>query len=437
MEIKVSVIIPVFNPGERMQKCISSLLEQSLKEIEIILIDDVCTDGTSEYIKACAQKDPRIRLLTNTSNIGPGRSRNRGIEAARGEYLSFVDADDYVSPDFLDNLYSEAVTSDADVAKGILCFINLRGECSTEKSFALNAKILKRMKSGQPVYPIYITEHQAAVYRRDMVISNKIFYGTSGNAEDEFFLMQICCATDKIQITNKGVYYYVEREGSRFRDISLKRVGEEILSLKEMMRFMASRDMHSAEDLRYIAGQEMAALGFINVMMEKEKNSGELIDMQTELRSLITQYPWAEEINDAYLIVRAFLTDDLNLAPPHVMTPEVPYEFLYRNALEWIRYLSIHPSYMGLGAWFLNNAVKQVALSPGARRETKDRLSSLRSQASRLPYNDPALKNYQKLRVLIRTGLNLYGIGNTRAGKLFSRFLKRRREMKSRESYHP
>ena len=106
---KVSVIVPVFNPGPDFDRCLESLRGQTLADIEMIFVDDCGTDGAMEQVRAAAGEDPRIRIIANPENLGPGLSRNAGIEAARGEYISFVDADDHISPDFLELLHDKAV----------------------------------------------------------------------------------------------------------------------------------------------------------------------------------------------------------------------------------------------------------------------------------------------------------------------------------------
>ena len=102
LNIKVSVIVPVYNPGNGIRKCIQSLRDQTLKEIEILFVDDCGTDHSMSLVEKAAGIDRRIRIIRNEKNSGAGPSRNRGINEAAGKYLSFIDPDDYVFPDFLE-----------------------------------------------------------------------------------------------------------------------------------------------------------------------------------------------------------------------------------------------------------------------------------------------------------------------------------------------
>jgi glycosyltransferase involved in cell wall biosynthesis len=119
-EIKVSVIIPVYNEETYLVQCLQSILEQSLKNIEIICVDDGSSDRSVELIEKFQKKDSRIRLIRQ-KNAGGGAARNRGALAARGEYLSFLDADDYFEPTML-----EKMAEKLDETKSDLCICKVR-----------------------------------------------------------------------------------------------------------------------------------------------------------------------------------------------------------------------------------------------------------------------------------------------------------------------
>ena len=114
-EIKVSVIMPVYNAGEYLYRAISDVLSQSLKEIELICIDDGSNDGSKKIIKKFAGRDSRVKVISQ-SNSGPSVARNRGIEIAVGEYMMFLDADDFFEPDLIKTLYEMAKEHTLDIA---------------------------------------------------------------------------------------------------------------------------------------------------------------------------------------------------------------------------------------------------------------------------------------------------------------------------------
>lgn len=112
---KVSVIVPIYNAGPYLSKCLQSLVNQTLKEIEIILVLDCPTDGSDLIAKSFAAQYPNIILIQNQDNSHIGISRNKGIEKATGEYIGFSDHDDYCSPEMYKELYLAAKNNHADV----------------------------------------------------------------------------------------------------------------------------------------------------------------------------------------------------------------------------------------------------------------------------------------------------------------------------------
>ena len=117
---KVSVIIPVYNTEKYLRRCFDSVVNQTLSDIEIICINDCSTDNSLEILQEYASKDKRIKLIDFKVNKGAAIARNIGIDAATGEYIGFVDSDDFVDLDFYEKLYKKAAETGADAVKGKL-----------------------------------------------------------------------------------------------------------------------------------------------------------------------------------------------------------------------------------------------------------------------------------------------------------------------------
>ena len=100
----ISVIVPVYRVEEYLERCVKSILSQTYKNLEVILVDDGSPDQCPAICDACAEKDARVKVI-HQENKGLSGARNAGIDAASGEYLAFVDSDDYVSPHFIEELY--------------------------------------------------------------------------------------------------------------------------------------------------------------------------------------------------------------------------------------------------------------------------------------------------------------------------------------------
>ena len=114
--MKISIIVPVYNVGKYLKICLDSLVNQNFNlEYQIILVDDCSTDDSLKIIQNYSLKHKNIVLLKNDKNEGPGNTRNKGIKYAEGEYILFLDADDFISLDALSIIYDEAKKNNADV----------------------------------------------------------------------------------------------------------------------------------------------------------------------------------------------------------------------------------------------------------------------------------------------------------------------------------
>ena len=119
--IQISIIIPVYNTEKYIQKCIDSLYQQNLN-IEIIFIDDGSTDNSKEIINNYSKKDDRIKVLSQ-NNQGPAVARNLGLEVAQGNYIAFLDSDDWIENNSLEMLYNVAIEFDVDMIMGNTLFL--------------------------------------------------------------------------------------------------------------------------------------------------------------------------------------------------------------------------------------------------------------------------------------------------------------------------
>ena len=113
--ISVSVVMPIYNAADYLRPALDSVISQTLRDVEIICVDDGSTDHSLAILKEYQKRDPRIRIVTET-NAGPAKARNNGLRRARGEYLSFLDADDFFEPTMLEALYRTAKEKDLDIA---------------------------------------------------------------------------------------------------------------------------------------------------------------------------------------------------------------------------------------------------------------------------------------------------------------------------------
>ena len=313
--IKVSVIIPVYNPGDGIRKCIESLRNQSLKEIEMIFVDDCGTDGAMDLVKEAARRDERIRYTVNPENMGSGISRNRGIEIAKGEYLAFVDADDYLPEDFLERLYAKGRETGADIVKGDRVLVEESGKKIVEtRPDNLNERIRKGLQQGKNLCLLFTYNYWTAIYRREHVMACGARFGTTRNSQDTTFQLRVCFGTRKIAFEEGAVYCYVARENSRIRDFSQRRLEAELLAVKEKADFLKSVHADEETAARYIVEQIpiLLKLEASMALMPGKKELAE--DFFHSLRALIKGLPYCSKISSFNLILNAFVEYGANLS---------------------------------------------------------------------------------------------------------------------------
>lgn len=200
----LSVIIPVYNAKEHIEKCLNGILCQKLNNIEIIIINDKSTDNTDKILEEYKKRDKRIVLINNDKNIGTGASRNKGILFARGEYIGFVDNDDFISDDYFLNLYNKIKENDFDIA------VNLKIENHTKnksKTHLLAPNDLKEIVFVQRTAP------WAKIFKKSFLIKNNIKFDLT-RGEDIFPAFMSIVLTEKITYSKKGTYHCLIRDNS-------------------------------------------------------------------------------------------------------------------------------------------------------------------------------------------------------------------------------
>ncbi|RGP08801.1 glycosyltransferase family 2 protein [Parabacteroides gordonii] len=208
MDIKVSIIIPVYNVAPFLDKCLSSCVNQTFQDIEIIVVNDGSRDESSQIIAAYAAIDDRIKVITK-ENQGLIYARKSGLEVACGEYVFHLDGDDYIEPNAIEILYEEAIKQDADyvVANYYDVLGNERHEVwrnSRMKGLSGEAFFLCMLRGGYELW--------ARLIRRSLC--DDIIYKPVVNGEDLFTTMQIVLKVKKPVVVDACLYNYVKRTGS-------------------------------------------------------------------------------------------------------------------------------------------------------------------------------------------------------------------------------
>lgn len=245
--MKVSIVVPIYNTSALLDRCIESLINQSYKDIEILLIDDGSTDSSRQVCAYWAEKDNRVKYI-HQENGGLSQARNTGIDNAGGQYLCFVDSDDCVSPFFVENLLDMATTSGTKIA---VCGYRITDETTTVDMIAAPAiefatEILDTKEYFERIYT-----DKEIIY---VIACNKIFHRSIFDSlrfekgklnEDEGIVHRTIGQCEKIAVNYRPLYLYTMRQGSIMKSGGFRPAKMDILGFwQDRMDYFRQNSWH-------------------------------------------------------------------------------------------------------------------------------------------------------------------------------------------------
>lgn len=220
---KVSVIIPVYNVEKCLRQCLDSVVNQTLKDIEIICVNDGSPDNCGDILKEYANKDNRI-IVINQQNQGCDVARRNGLTRATGEYIALLDSDDYIDENYYKELYNVAKKYNADMSATDQVIVKCEGKTYT-KYVGINkkAKLLQKIEDkGQLIIATGLVWNK--LYKKSFIEKYKIDVSSINTAAgDNYFSAVATIFADKIAITHKAIYYYIIRSNSMTQSYKKKK----------------------------------------------------------------------------------------------------------------------------------------------------------------------------------------------------------------------
>ena len=214
----ISIIIPVYNVNNYLDRCVQSVLTQSYPDLEVILVDDGSTDGSSLLCDRWADTDSRVRVI-HKENGGVSDARNAGLDAATGRYLGFVDSDDYIAPDMYEKLYRALQENRAEVSICNFLFVDENGNPLAEErnlGFPIRDEVISGIDVLQKMHSmnrgIFYVFSWNKLYREELF--SDVRFPKGKLSEDSFIVHKILGKCERVACITDICYYYVQRSGS-------------------------------------------------------------------------------------------------------------------------------------------------------------------------------------------------------------------------------
>lgn len=293
---KLSIIVPVYNVEKYLPKCLESLIKQTLKDIEIICVNDGSMDNSLAILKEFASKDSRIKIIDN-QHQGVAKTRNTGIEQSTGKYIGFVDSDDYIDIDFFEKLYNSATKSNSDIAIASILkhkkFFNIYNAKYTKEETAITIQDKIKLCEDKKHFFFYAWNK---IYHSGFIKENNIKFSEGQIYEDVMFAIKALYYSNKIISVYGTKYHYIEHENSltKYKDKTGEKEQDLVKAYSELQEFCNSKNIEIPERLNYYTKENF---GFIlNLYKGKYQSKIQLFNIFTiatisnysETRNLIT-----------------------------------------------------------------------------------------------------------------------------------------------------
>ena len=266
--IKVSVIVPVYNISKYLKRCLDSIIGQTLKEIEIVVVNDCSPDPLDDAICREYEKlDSRIKYIKHEKNKGPGGTRNTGISQVKGVFLGFVDSDDYIHKDMYKVMYEQAIKNNCDIVQCNIMPIDSeyneyfdRRLHREKKVFdSVEEKIKCYLKPGATFVDYGMCNK---IVRRSVFIENHISFEEKVRyAEDCAPCLKLLYYVSKRMFIPNCFYYYYQRRDSIIHTFKFDLYKDILLYLKQIKDFLKEKNLYNRVKSEYINRYEAAVLG--------------------------------------------------------------------------------------------------------------------------------------------------------------------------------
>lgn len=266
---KISIIVPVYNNKKFLEKCLNSLINQTLKDIEIICINDESTDKSLQLLEKFANIDKRIQII-NQKHSGPSIARNKGIKKAKGEYIGFVDSDDWVDLNFFEQLYINVKKYNADI--GVAGIKRVRSykwkyHIKFEKEEVIQDINKKFQKCDVPdkCYPVN------KIYKLSELKKRNIYFEPNVYFEDRLFTAQVLINLKTLVTVPNTYYNYWTNPNSIVKTKSKKKLKDSQYTKEKLMKYLKENNVNLDHYYTKIKKFKILGLTFLKIKYYKYK----------------------------------------------------------------------------------------------------------------------------------------------------------------------
>lgn len=233
---KISVIVPVYNSEAYLERCLDSLVNQTLDDIEILVVDDGSSDASDAIIRSVATRYPEKIVALSKANGGLSEARNVGVAHATGEYIGFVDSDDYVDLDMFERMWSEAAATDADV---VCCPLSYVWTSRSDKRYFSQAlhHFGKRVADSPDLLKWAGSFAVNKIYRRAMWNENEISFPVGQAYEDSAVIYNVLYLANRVGCVNIPLYHYIRHRGESITNTWDRRIFDIFASCDSILDF--------------------------------------------------------------------------------------------------------------------------------------------------------------------------------------------------------
>lgn len=300
--VEVSVIIPAYNLEKYIGECLESLLRQTYTDYEVICIEDCSTDSTYNILQQFSREFFPLKIVRNNKNMGAARSRNKGLELAKGEYVIFLDGDDYFDKDFLLDMHSAAVQQNADM---VICrhfSVDRDPESGKEIIRAENQEwellpsaVIEKKDNFRYLFQVIGHEPWSKLVRRELLVKESIVFQELPNSNDMYFSMMAASCADRIVFLIKElVYYRMYREGA-ISSIRTKAKNYGMCAFAKIFRDLEKKGYYQGSIKRSLINYVVNSAYYYGIDNETKD-----LSLLNEYKNLIEGYLLKENLNSIF-----------------------------------------------------------------------------------------------------------------------------------------